>query len=236
MTTANTPRDRYARVTDDYRDVRAKLETAAGELERLKDQRAATMQSSRDAGRNWRQIFKDAGGAAGKEVRELQAEERTLAAEVEQLDVLIAELTPHVAELRHWAGQLRKQHIAHLTEARRNAAINRLNAAMADVFEKPEGQELLEALAQRADSAQREVIEDNSFMAGIGFDGHEASRPGFMAKISGDDRRKIADEADKRKRALIADAVLERLAALDDEKTRFEGDLEGPLAPLACER
>ena len=89
--TTTTALDRLTRVTDDYREFRAKLETATGELERLKDQRAATMQSSRDAGQQWRQVFKDAGGAAGKEVRELQGEERTLAAEIEQLDVLIDE-------------------------------------------------------------------------------------------------------------------------------------------------
>lgn len=230
-----TTHKHFTQVTENYRAMRDKLETAAGELKRLQGQRAATMQSSRDAGRQWRQIFKDAGGAAGKEVRELQAEERTLAAEVEQLDVLINELTPHVAELRHWASQLRQQHIAHLAEARRDTAANRLDAAMAEVFEKPEGQELLEALAQRADSIRSEVVEDHSFMGGIGFDGHESSKPGFMAKISGDDRRKIAAEAEKRKRAMIADAVIERMAALGDEKTRFEGDLEGPLAPLACE-
>lgn len=234
--TTTTALDRFARVTDDYRKIQSQLEEAHGEFDRLKQLRAATLQSSRDAGQRWRQMFKDAGGKAGKEVRDVQAEEHSLAAEVEQIDELIGELTPRVDELRHWAGEMRKQHVSSLHLTRREMAATRLDAALNTIFEKPEGQELLEALAQRGDSIHREVIEDHVFMGLIGFDGHEGSAPGFMARISGDDRRKIAEEVEKRKRALFADVVTKRLESLGEEHPRFGDALAVPLPPLACEQ
>ncbi|NIC37189.1 hypothetical protein HBJ58_10920 [Halomonas desiderata] len=236
MATTYEPRDRFNRVTNDYREMRNQLESAHGQLARLKQQRAATLQSSREAGERWRQLFRDAGGKAGKEVRELQTEEHSLAAEVEQLDELIAELEPRVAELRHWAQELRAQHVTRLHEARRDMAAQRLAAALDSVFAKPEGQELLAALAQRADSVQREVLEDHVFMGTIGFDGHEAAKPGFMAMISGHDREVIANQVEKRKRALVADVVMQRLQALGTEHPQFDEDLAAPLPLMACER
>lgn len=236
MTTTTNALGRFTRITDDYREAQAQLESAHGELERLKQLRAATQQSSRDAGKNWRQMFKDASGKAGKEVRDLQAEEHSLAAEVEQIDELIDELTPRVDELRHWAGEQRKHHVTSLHLTRREMASTRLNEALNTIFEKPEGQELLEALSQRGDSIHREVIEDHVFMGLIGFDGHEGSAPGFMARISGDDRRKIAEEVEKRKRALFADVVTKRLESLGEEHPRFDDALAAPMPPLACEQ
>lgn len=232
MTTAH---EHFTQVTESYRATRDKLETAAGELERLKDQRAATLQSSRDAGQRWRQLFKEAAGTAGKEVRKLQAEERTLASEVEELDELIGELTPHVEELRHWAGELRKQHVNALSTARRELASQRLAAALDAVFDKPEGQELLEALAQRADSLPAEVLDDAAFMSKCGFDAHESRAPGFLARITGADRQKITEETEKRKAALVAGAVTERMARQKD-LGNFDVDLATPLPALPCER
>lgn len=225
----------FAKVTENYRAMRDKLEKAAVRLERLQEQRAATLQSSRDAGQRWRQLFKDDDGTAGKEVRDLQAEENALAAEVEQLDELIGELKPHVDELRHWAGELRKQHVNALSTARREMASQRLSAALAAVFDRPEGQELLEALAQRADSLHAEVLEDGIFMGKIGFDAHESSVPGFMARITGADRQKIAEETERRKAALVASAVTERMARQKGAGA-FEDELAGPLPALPCER
>lgn len=236
MTSTPTALDRFTRVTDDYRELQTQLEKAHGELGRLKQLRAATLQSSRDAGQRWRQMFKDAGGKAGKEVRDLQAEEHSLAAEVEQIEELIGELTPRVDELRHWAGEQRKRHVTTLHLTRREMAAGRLAEALGAVFERSEGQELLEALAQRADSLRQEVIEDHMFMGSIGFDGHEASTPGFMGRISGEDRRKIADEVERRKRALVADVVMKRLDALGDDHPGFDDALAAPLPPLACEQ
>lgn len=231
-----TSTDRYTRITDEYRDMRERLEGAASKLERLKERRAATLQGSRDAGQHWRKIFKEAGGVAGKDVRDLQAEEHALAAEVEQLDDLIRELTQHVDELKHWTGELRKRHVTSLYLTRRELAATRLTTALDTVFEKPEGQDLLEALSQRADSLSQEVIEDHVFMAGIGFDGHEGARAGFIAMVSRDDRRKITDEAERRKRALIADVVMKRIDALGEGHPRFDDALAAPLSPLACEQ
>ncbi|WP_046080009.1 hypothetical protein [Halomonas sp. HG01] len=234
--TTTTALDRFTRLTDDYRKMRDQLSAASEELDRLKQQRAATLQSSRDAGQRWRQLFKEAGGKPDKKVRELQAEEHALAGEVEPLDELIGELTQRVDELRHWAGQMRGQHVASLYRTRREMAAARLATAMDAVFDKPEGQELLEALAQRGDSLQREVLEDSKFLASLGFDGHESKAPGFMGRITGDDRRKIAAEVEKRKRGLVADVVMKQLEGLGDEHPRFDDALAAPLPPLACEQ
>lgn len=231
----DTRHDRHTRITDEYRDMRTRLEGATGELKSLQEKRATTLQASRDAGQRWRQIFKDAGGIADKDVRKIQTKEHTLAAEVEQLDDLISELTRHVDELRHWTGELRKQHVTSLYLTRREMAATRLTAALEAVFEKPEGKDLLEAISQRADSLNQEVIEDHGFLAGIGFDAHESMKPNFMAVISADDRRKVAGEVEKRTRALIADTVIERMSALDAEAVRFGDDLDCPLPPLGCE-
>lgn len=232
MTTAN---DRFTRVTDEYRAMREKLEAAAAELRRLKEQRAATLQSSRDAGQRWRQAFKDAAGKPGKEVRTLQAEERTLASEVEQLDELIDELRPHVEELRHWTGELRKQHVKALSAARREAAASRLEAALEAVFSKPEGQELLEALAQRADSLKAEVLEDSLFMGRLGFGGHEPMQHGFMGKITAEDRQLITKEVERRRQALVAEAVMQRMTSRKGDSDAATGELAKPLPPLHCE-
>ncbi|WP_069384043.1 hypothetical protein [Halomonas caseinilytica] len=236
MTSTTAALNRFTCVTNDYREMRTQLKASSEELDRLKQQRAATLQSSRDAGQRWRQLFKDAGGKPGKKVRELQAEEHTLAGETEKLDELIGELAPRVEELRHWTGQMRGQHVTSLHLTRREMAAARLATAMDAVFDKPEGQELLEALAQRGESLQQEVLEDSKFLASLGFDGHESKIPGFMGRITGDDRRKIAAEVVKRKRGLVADVVMKRLEELGDEHPRFDDALAAPLPPLACEQ
>nr|WP_163503977.1 hypothetical protein [Halomonas socia] len=230
-----TTHEHFTKVTENYLATRDKLEKAAARLQRLQEQRAATLQSRRDAGQRWRQLFKEGDGAAGKEVRNLQAEESTLASEVEQLDELIGELKPHVDELRHWAGELRQQHVHALRTTRREVAARRLSDALDAVFNKPEGQELLQALALRATSLNAEVIEDSVFMAGLGFDAHESAMSGFMAKIAAADRAAITREVKRRKKALIADAAGQRLARLEGSAS-FEGDLASPIAALLCER
>lgn len=227
---------RFTKVTAAYQDARQELDEATSQLQRLRQQRIATMQSSRDAGERWRQAFKDAKGEPSKAVRELKHEELTLRDEAEQLEDMLGELEAHVASLKERADSLRMGHVISLYQARREESEQELADAVEAVFALPQGQQLLTALGRRAASVQREVLEDTRWLGTIGFDGHEPQHPGFLATITHEDRDKIGREVERRRRALIADVVMARLDRLDGLATSFKDDLAAPLPPLACER
>lgn len=227
--------DRYRDAEKIYLEIRQELEEASIQMARLEDQRESTLASSEEAGQRWKEVFRQNHGAAGKEVRELQHQEATLADEADQLEILIKELAGHVEKLKFRTAAARKQYQQTQAAARAALVEGELESSAAAMLSTDQGARFLAALAAKKKGATTDVLEDFAFMGAIGFDAHEPSRPGFMAVITGTDRQQIQEEATRRMNARLASIMAAHMDRAAQPSAALE-ELAAMPPALACEK
>lgn len=227
--------DRYRDAEKIYLEIRQELEEASTQMARLEDQRESTLASSEEAGQRWKEVFRQNHGAAGKEVRELQHQEMTLADEADQLEILIRELAGHVEKLKFRTAAARKQYQQTQAAARAALVEGELENSAAAMLGTDQGARFLAALAAKKKGATTDVLEDFAFMGAIGFDAHEPSRPGFMAVITGTDRQQIQEEATRRMNARLASIMAAHMDRASQPSAALE-ELAAMRPILACEK
>ncbi|WP_444984900.1 hypothetical protein [Halomonas mongoliensis] len=227
--------DRYRDAERIYLEIRQELEEASTQMARLEDQRESTLASSEEAGQRWKEVFRQSLGEAGKEVRELQHQEATLADEADQLEILIKELASHVEQLKFRTAAARKQYQQTQAAARAALVEGELESSAAAMLSTDQGARFLAALAAKKKGATTDVLEDFAFMGAIGFDAHEPSRPGFMAVITGTDRQQIQEEATRRMNARLASIMATHMDRAAQPSAALE-ELAAMPPALACEK
>lgn len=213
-----------------YLEQREKLQSMCDQMVRLQKQRGATLVEASSAGDEWRQQFKAAMGKPSAKVRKLKEHEIGMRAEAEQLDELLEELEPGIAEARKATEKARST----LVNAHRRMIIDdasdALSAAMDEVLETDAGQALVSALGAKQAAAQQAVLSDASAMAAMGFDNaSEVAQPTFMATITTADRKAIQDKAS---RHMASDVMAAFAPHLDSQ----HGAPPEPPRMLACEK
>ncbi len=227
--------DRYRDAEKIYLEIRQELEEASTQMARLEDQRESTLASSEEAGQRWKEVFRQNHGAAGKEVRELQHQEATLADEADQLEILIRELAGHVEKLKFRTAAARKQYQQTQAAARAALVEGELESSAAAMLGTDQGARFLAALAAKKQCATAEALGDTTFMAGLGFDGHEPSQPGFMAVITDTDRQRIQGESTRRVSARLASIMAVHMDRAAQPSAALK-ELAAMPPALACEK
>jgi prefoldin subunit 5 len=235
MTTQQkTPMQYLEKIRDEYLQLRSQLEETDGELARLRKQRQATQTMATEAGQQWRELFKESRGQRTDRIAELQAEERTLNAELEPLAEMITALEGEVMQLRSKVAPTRQAYLNNIARTRADLDHQHVQEMGSTLFGSEDGQAFLAALSRRLDRVPSEVKSDDVFMSvGLGY-GYSADPKSSMVMLN--DEQKLVDAEVKRRQAqLVMDTLSQYLPKAGATSAQLP-EILTPIEELPCER
>jgi len=215
-----------------YLECQKALQDAHDQKARLDKQRAATLQTAKDAGEAWKAKFKESNGQLSDAIRKLKAKEIDSLEEVRLLDELISEQKSALDDAQKKTTDARRAYVSSAEIYRYEDAKFHLSEAAAELFATKAASEFLKSLAVRLDYAMSEILGDAGSMSKLGFVDLHQNNKSLLARVTNEDRKLIDIEVKKRKKEIVFELLDKQLKDID----KPEGAVLESVSRLACEQ